>query len=382
MPRGGYGPQSGRHKEMPKGPSYRFKVGDRVLCKTGSGWEAGRVILLNYRLPGDPTVHPYQVQLTDDWRKIYVPFDDDQCCKLHNVEWWEDLMAREDLSDEEGVAAIKRLCKGKDVNAKNFMGDSALHVCLRYKWLPGVEALLQLHADPNIGGNRQERPLNMAVCVGTTAWVKILLEARADPTLQDEDPDKDPNYASKSFEERQFHRSALHYAATSSKELTMILLEARADVNQADAQDKQPLHLAMEEDLADVVDVVLANGAEVNTGNISIGLSSSPLNEATHAGNIDLMEKLIEARSDLNRQGRQEMTPLHLAARGRHLKAARLLLEAGADVNIKAKGKTAAQLAATNGAAELACMLGHKNEALEGKAPVLDAELRKQLYID
>merc|ERR1712194_253427 len=180
----------------------------------------------------------------------------------------------------------------------------------------------------------------------------------------------------------QLHRSALHYAAMSSTELTRILIHAQADINQADAQCKQPLHLAIEERLGDVVDLLLANRADVNTGNISIGLSSSPLTEATYTGDIALMSKLIAARADLNVQGKQTMTPLHIAARGRNIEAARVLVDSRADVNIIAMGKTAAQLAAKNGANDLAGMLGHEGDALEEKAPVLDAEMRKLLYMD
>eukprot|EP00746_Dinoflagellata_sp_MGD_P142082 gnl/MRDRNA2_/MRDRNA2_75090_c1_seq1.p1 gnl/MRDRNA2_/MRDRNA2_75090_c1~~gnl/MRDRNA2_/MRDRNA2_75090_c1_seq1.p1 ORF type:complete len:390 (-),score=93.09 gnl/MRDRNA2_/MRDRNA2_75090_c1_seq1:152-1321(-) len=378
--------------------SYRFKVGTQVLCNTQNGYEPGRIVAHNYVLPGDYTVHPYQVQL-DCGRLIYCPLDEDLCIKEHIIAWWEELMsnlmARDDLNDQVGAAMLKKFSNGKDVNQKNHEGDACLHECLAYDWFPGVKALLELHADPNLGGEKEQRPLNMAVQLrlekgeageseaAGLMTAKMLLEARADPSLQDEDPEKDPNFASKSFEERKWHRSALHYAAMSSKDLTMILLEARANVNQADAQWKQPLHLAIDENLPDVVDLLLANGADVHAGNIDIGLNSTPLVETAYKGDISLLKKLIHARSDINFRGKQGMTPLHMAARGRHLEAAQILLEARADTNIEVNGKTAAQLAARNGATELASMLRGRLEATgEQKTPMLDAEVRKQLYLD
>merc|ERR1712224_470239 len=103
---------------------------------------------------------------------------------------------------------------------------------------------------------------------------------------------------------------------------------------------------------------------------------------AVYRNDIRLMEKLIASKADINQQGKQSMTPLHMAARGKSLEAAQLLVDARADVNIEAMGKTATQLAAKNGAAELARVLGHNGEAKEEKAAMFDIELRKQLYLD
>merc|ERR1712039_241625 len=127
-----------------------------------------------------------------------------------------------------------------------------------------------------------------------------------------------------------------------SKEMVTILLDKRADINQADAQYKQPLHLAIEENLPDVVDVLLDAKADVNAGNISMGLNSNPLIDAAYRNDAKLVKKLIDARSEVNRLGKQGMTPLHMAARGRNLETAQILLAAGADANIEVMGKTAA----------------------------------------
>jgi ankyrin repeat protein len=176
--------------------------------------------------------------------------------------------------------------------------------------------------------------------------------------------------------------------------LTQLFIEARADLNQLDSQYKQPLHLAIEEKLPDIVDLLLAAKANVNDGNIDLGLNSYPLVDAAHRGDAQLAKKLIAARSDINRLGKTGMSPLHLAARGKRKEVIQGLVEAKADVNLKAtNGKTPGELAATNGSAELACLLtssvsdgGYgqmtKGKVDDTKVTELDAAMRKQLFID
>ncbi len=62
----------------------RFKVGTAVMCNLGpEGWKLGRVIALHYREAhwASERSAPYQVALEDDHRLIYVPVDDDRCCR-------------------------------------------------------------------------------------------------------------------------------------------------------------------------------------------------------------------------------------------------------------------------------------------------------------
>ncbi|MEL6338602.1 MAG: hypothetical protein AAFQ65_01710 [Myxococcota bacterium] len=67
----------------------RFDVGAAVLCNLGpAGWKLGRVIALHYReaqWPAQKTA-PYQVALEDDHTLIYVPEDDDRCCRAASPE--------------------------------------------------------------------------------------------------------------------------------------------------------------------------------------------------------------------------------------------------------------------------------------------------------
>ena len=69
-------------EEEDEKPSLRFKLGQRVKCRTGpdpiNGWVRGEVIQLWYTEAGWPANSwaPYKIQL-DDGRYIFAPADQD-----------------------------------------------------------------------------------------------------------------------------------------------------------------------------------------------------------------------------------------------------------------------------------------------------------------
>ena len=62
--------------------------------------------------------------------------------------------------------------------------------------------------------------------------------------------------------------------------------------------------------------------------------ASGPLHDAVKNGDIALLQKLIEAGEDVNAQDNLVGTPLHWVALKKDTDAARLLIAAGADVNL------------------------------------------------
>merc|ERR1711979_180632 len=87
-----------------------------------------------------------------------------------------------------------------------------------------------------------------------------------------------------------------------------LLLHAKANVDIGDAQQKRPLHLAMEADQMDCIDVLLCFGADMNMGNQSSGMDNSALMIAAAAGKMEIVKKLIAAKADVNKKGKQEMS--------------------------------------------------------------------------
>lgn len=80
------------HKKMEETTTLRFKVGDRVACYTGEGYETGTVIKLWYTEKYFPegcanrlqSLVPYQVRLDND-NTVYAKEDEDRCIKISNT---------------------------------------------------------------------------------------------------------------------------------------------------------------------------------------------------------------------------------------------------------------------------------------------------------
>merc|ERR550532_525451 len=101
-----------------------------------------------------------------------------------------------------------------------------------------------------------------------------------------------------------------------------LLLDGNPEVDVEDGQRKTPLHLAIEEDKVGAFDLLVQYGADVNRCTLESGMKNTPLMDAVHAGNHAWAERLLLAKADVNRQGKQNMSALHLAARRGDAKAA------------------------------------------------------------
>ncbi|MBC7913566.1 MAG: ankyrin repeat domain-containing protein, partial [Pyrinomonadaceae bacterium] len=102
---------------------------------------------------------------------------------------------------------------------------------------------------------------------------------------------------------------------------------------------------------------LLLKGAEVNMCSNN-GYSVYPLSSAVAANNSDIAKILLEAGADVNVSQLSGLTPLHSAAHHGNIELIILLLEAGASVTAKTdEGKTAAELALASGFTELAKIL-------------------------
>jgi len=341
-------------------------------------------------------------------------------------------------------------------------GISALHQAVVQGYREGVEFLLARRADPCSQDNMRRAPLHPAVLLGNHRVVQLLLEARADAGAADADPDADPRFSSKSFEERpDEHRTPLHYAAELGSVLSMrfLLQQGSANPNAVDSKGQTPLHLCLGlrasadaaeqelevgsgvrvarlqsrpewngrlgsvfgpqasqadgkarrwpvllegddvttegillkadnlETLADeTLDLLLEARADVNLGNHVTGESFTVLHEAARTGDATLVTKVLAANAGLDRQdAKLGFSALHLAARAKHHEVVKLLLEARADTSATtATGKTAAELAETNGAgaATVALLRGEAAKPCDEPMPAADPQPKAQTIHD
>jgi ankyrin repeat protein len=374
-------------------PVYRFTVGTQVLCRTGAEeWSAGQIVALNYReshWPPGKTV-PYQVKLHKG-PLIFVPADAEQLCRKLVPPWWEAALSMPDsyYFDNPPADVLLQAGANKNVNDQDNLGKTGLMQAVERGWPNAVAQLIKMKADVNIPDDESNSALHFAVRHGP-AIVKLLVDAKADLNVQDNDPDYDPEFSSTSHATLIEHRTPLHYSSLLGDVATSkLLLDAGAKINMRDAQLKTPLHVAIDADKMNTIDLLLSSGADLNLGNYSSGVSNTPLMDAAFAGKTELLQKLIDAKSDVNRQGKQDMSALHLAARNRRLEAAELLLAAKADMNQESKCGTALGLARKNGGVDLLDVFGVKplaeaNVNTEGITSFagLDAAQRAALHLE
>ena len=116
-----------------------------------------------------------------------------------------------------------------------------------------------------------------------------------------------------------------------------------ADVNTKDEEGLAALHLAARQGRKDAVELLLANGANINAR--LIGWPGwTPLHEAATANHKEVAELLITKGADTNANcaraggGRFGGTPLHEAVFEGHRDMAELLISKGADINAKQSG--------------------------------------------
>jgi ankyrin repeat protein/serine/threonine protein kinase len=319
---------------------------------------------------------------------------------------------------------------GADVNQRNAKGESALNLT-QGAWIPTaetVELLIEAGVDVKAKNATGSTPLHAAIQLGQPEIAKLLIAAGADVDAKDEQGNTPLSIAHGALSwARRVHgvdntpyqtsaqllvdagakddgRTALQRAVaagnldevkkriaakadvneTGPQRITAVhlasemgqpeilaeLIEAGGRVDAVDAQRMRPLHLAAN---AETVRLLIANGAEVNTGmpsplymatmdgktdvvrellqndaNVDTSDCVTLLNWATFAGQIDVVKVLFELRdAKVLLAVRSVYSPLHVATSGsfgdmgssasaqQRLDIARLLVEEGAEVNAR-----------------------------------------------
>ncbi|CAK0835505.1 unnamed protein product [Prorocentrum cordatum] len=190
-----------------KGRPLRFPIGTQVLCQTGEGWQLGTIVDHWYTQKGFPAgfFAPYQVRL-DSGTLIFVPEDIPELCRERVLAWWEKAF-KVDAGDAALAAEVRDAVAGHSVDEPNCHGTTALAESARSGFYDTMRVLLDLGANASTPDKKGNTPLHLAIAAKGTSpeqvssAVKALLEARADPNLQDRDPEKDPDFSSRSFKE-------------------------------------------------------------------------------------------------------------------------------------------------------------------------------------
>jgi uncharacterized protein len=189
-----------------------------------------------------------------------------------------------DAARQREIATVRSLLnQHADVNARSADGSTALLWAAHWSDLETADALLRAGADTNLSNDFRMTPLSQACTNGNGALVKALLKAGAKPNI-------------------------------------------------AIATGETPLMTCSRSGSLDGVQMLLEFGAEVNAKEPS--QNQTALMWAVAERHADVVKALIAAHADLKAHTKEGSTALHFAARTGDQESVRLLLAAGADVNI------------------------------------------------
>ncbi len=136
-----------------------------------------------------------------------------------------------------------------------------------------------------------------------------------------------------------------------------------------------PLYIAAQNGYNEIVNRLLAQGADVNK---AMNNGATSIAVAAEKGKAEVIERLITHGADVNKATSDGVTPLFMAAQNKHIESIKILLAHGADVN-KAKndGTTPLWYAAQEGHTEVVKILiennADVNKVMDGFTPLYRA---------
>jgi ankyrin repeat protein len=215
-------------------------------------------------------------------------------------------------------------------------GTTPLHWAVRADDVDVAGSLTAAGANANAANRYGVTPLSLAAGNASGAMVKLLLDAGADPNATIRDGET----------------ILMAAARTGSPEAVKLLLDRGADVNAREQTlGENALMWAAAENHPEAVKLLIARGADVNvrTSNLAwskdrFGLEGvltilphgrwTPLMYAARQGSLEAARVLVDAGAEVNALDPDRSTPAIIATINGHYDVAAMLVERGADPNI------------------------------------------------
>ena len=161
------------------------------------------------------------------------------------------------------------------------------------------------------------------------------------------------------------------------KNLCEFLIQRGADVNAKDKWGQTSLYLAIRNDDSDIMNILIANDADVDIKHTRRGMEETALHYAAITGKTEAVKLLLEAGANINAKNDRGQTALHVALDirdygyrkyGLSKDTIELLLARGTDVNLKDKaGRTPLHLAVESAGADIVKLLLDKGARFNEK---------------
>jgi uncharacterized protein len=237
--------------------------------------------------------------------------------------------------DRQAVRAA--LTRKADVNVAQVDGTTALHWAVERDDAEMVDLLIRAGARLDARTREGVMPLQLAAVNGSAPMIDRLLKAGADPNA--------PLTAASDT-------AVMMAARTGNPDAIRVLVEAGANVNAKETWGgTTALMWAVSEGHSDAVAALLKAGADVNARSNYVAAA----NGRGFEGRTPVANR-TDPKTEEFASG--WLTPLTLAAREGDVELARILVDAGADVNaVAGDGKTALAIAAFNGNYDFASFL-------------------------
>ncbi len=194
---------------------------------------------------------------------------------------------------------------------------------------------VDIDAPTNIGTTALMR----AASAGHVDLAKFLLSRGADPTKSN------------------WYGTALHGAAEAGQcESIRILFNGGMDIDFRDGFGRTPLHCTSDRRQILAMELLLDLGADPNARDDA---GTMLIHDAAQTGDERIMRRLLgDVRVDISATTIREMTALHCAAETGHANIVRMLLDVGADIDVRGDGGcTALHLAAGRGREDVVRLL-------------------------
>ncbi|KAF5566183.1 ankyrin repeat [Fusarium napiforme] len=277
-------PESARRSWTDYLPRYRYEQDPEVLKLLGS-----------YPVPKHLGSSETQTATTD------VDFQDDEgqtalslAAQEDDIETMKRLIsmgADIELADRDGKtplcwaaaegkeSAVKFLIdKGAQIEAtEHIYGRTSLSWAAARGHASVVQVLCMHGAQVNALDKSNRTPMSWAASRGNEETLQLLLDAGAEFKSRDSD----------------FSRTPLHWAATRNRaKNASLLLQYGAEIEAVDESSKTPLCLASQDGYAAVVEVLLKNGADIET--LHPKYAQTPLSLASGGGYEDVVQLLLK----------------------------------------------------------------------------------------